>query len=157
MDRYPLLLDYPPEQRSRVERLKAQVELLLAQVTVDYRFSWNRPSFPAPALGNSVCADLIPVGIYDKYSVGPSIQPICTRWCFSMTNMIQVCGNFLWALVLIINTRSDEILHCTFSTGIGLEKTGRNHSIQILTDPKNRHVQSNAVTCGIQSGVRLWD
>ena len=30
----------------------------------------------------------------DKYSVGPSILPICTRCCFTMTNMIQVCSNF---------------------------------------------------------------
>ena len=37
---------------------------------------------------------LIAASIHDKYSVGPSIRPICTRSCFTMTNMIQVCSNF---------------------------------------------------------------
>jgi hypothetical protein len=37
---------------------------------------------------------LIPASIYDKYSVYPSIRPICTRCCCTMTNMIQVCSNF---------------------------------------------------------------
>ena len=31
---------------------------------------------------------------YGKYSVGPSIRPIRTRCCFTMTTMIQVCSNF---------------------------------------------------------------
>ena len=32
--------------------------------------------------------------IYDKNLEGLSVRPICTRWCFAMTNMIQVCRNF---------------------------------------------------------------
>ena len=31
--------------------------------------------------------------VYDKYSVGPSIRPICTRCCFTMTNMIWSAMN----------------------------------------------------------------
>jgi hypothetical protein len=38
--------------------------------------------------------DLIPASIYDKYSVCPSVRPICTRCCLTMTNKIQVCSNF---------------------------------------------------------------
>ena len=37
---------------------------------------------------------LIAASIYDKYLVGPSIRPICTRYCFTMTNVIQVCSRF---------------------------------------------------------------
>ena len=39
-------------------------------------------------------SELIAASIYDKYSVGLSFQAICTRWCFAMTNMIQVCSDF---------------------------------------------------------------
>ena len=38
--------------------------------------------------------DLIAASICDKYSVGPSIRPTCTRCCFTMTNIIQACSNF---------------------------------------------------------------
>ena len=38
--------------------------------------------------------NLTPVSIYDKYSAGPSIRPICTRCCLTMTDVIQACGNF---------------------------------------------------------------
>ena len=34
------------------------------------------------------------VPIYLKYSVGPSIQSICTRCCFPITDMIQACSKF---------------------------------------------------------------
>ena len=44
---------------------------------------WSRPS------RNSIAAS-----IYDKYWAGPSIRPICTRCCFTMTRMIQACSNF---------------------------------------------------------------
>ena len=37
---------------------------------------------------------LIAASIYDKHSVGPSIRLICTRCCFRMTNVIQMCSNF---------------------------------------------------------------
>ena len=30
--------------------------------------------------------------IYDEYSIGPSIRPICTRCFLNITNMIQVCS-----------------------------------------------------------------
>jgi len=36
----------------------------------------------------------IAAGIYDKYSIGPFIRPICTRCWFAKTNMIQVAITF---------------------------------------------------------------
>ena len=42
--------------------------------------------------------DSIAASIYDTYSVGPSIRPICTRRCFTMSNMIQMCS--IWMLDL---------------------------------------------------------
>ena len=42
----------------------------------------------------AMSTNLIAASIYDTYSVGPSTQPICTRCCFTMTYMIQVCSNF---------------------------------------------------------------
>ena len=53
--------------------------------------------------------NLIAAIIYDIYSVGPSMQPICTRRCFTISNMIQVCSNFHWTRVFILHTRLDEI------------------------------------------------
>ena len=35
---------------------------------------------------------------YEKYSVGPSIRPICTRCCFTITDMLQVCGYLSWSI-----------------------------------------------------------
>ena len=53
--------------------------------------------------------DLIAVSIHDDYSIGPSIRPICARFCFTMTNMILVCSNFLWARIFFLNSHPDEI------------------------------------------------
>ena len=59
--------------------------------------------------------DLMPASVYDECSVGPSFRSICSRWCFSMTNMIQVginfrsCTYFRWARVCSTNTRPNEI------------------------------------------------
>ena len=53
--------------------------------------------------------NLIRTSIHGKLSIGPSIQNVCTWCCFTTTNMIQVCGNFYWARVVIINTHADEI------------------------------------------------
>jgi hypothetical protein len=39
-------------------------------------------------------SDPIAASLCDKYSVCPSFRPICTRCCFTMTYMFQVCGNF---------------------------------------------------------------
>ena len=39
-------------------------------------------------------SDPIRTSIHDEYSVGPSVRTICTRCCFTSTNMIQVCGSF---------------------------------------------------------------
>ena len=36
--------------------------------------------------------DQIAASFYEKYSVGPSMRPICTRCCFAMTNMIHMCA-----------------------------------------------------------------
>jgi len=66
------------------------------------------PRPPPPRLRRNPL-DLIAASIYHKYSVGPSIRPICTRFCFTMTNMIQVCSNFRCDRVFIINTRPDEM------------------------------------------------
>ena len=53
--------------------------------------------------------NVIAVSIYDRYSVGPSIRPTCTKCCPTITNMIQVCSGFHRAGEFIINTRPDEI------------------------------------------------
>ena len=45
----------------------------------------------------------IPPRMYDEWSVCPSIRPICTRCCFTMTSKIQVCSNFRWVCVFITN------------------------------------------------------
>ena len=39
-------------------------------------------------------AKQVAAGIYTKHSVGPSIRPICTRRCLTMTNMVQACYCF---------------------------------------------------------------
>ena len=57
------------------------------------------------AMGN-----LIAPSAHAKYFLRPSFRPICTRLCFAMTNVIQVCSNFDGARVFIINTRPGEIL-----------------------------------------------
>ena len=64
------------------------------------------------SLENGPAADLIAASIYDRYSVGPSIQSICTRWCCTMTNVIHVSSDFSWyykaftaVLVLMLHTR----------------------------------------------------
>ena len=52
---------------------------------------------------------LCPHRCSDRCSVGPSIRPICTRCCFTMTDMVQVCSNGHWARVFNTNIRADEI------------------------------------------------
>ena len=37
--------------------------------------------------------ELIAANIYDKYSIVPSIRPICARYRFTMKNMIQLCSD----------------------------------------------------------------
>ena len=54
--------------------------------------------------------DLIASIIHDAYSVGPSIRQMCTRCCFTMTNMIQMGSNFDQAPIFIAHTRMNEIL-----------------------------------------------
>ena len=51
--------------------------------------------------------NLIAASICDKYSVGLSIQPICTRCYFTTTHMIHVCSKLHCTRVFIINTRPD--------------------------------------------------
>jgi hypothetical protein len=63
-------------------------------------------------------SNLITASSYDKYSVGPSIRPICTRCCFKMTDMIQVCSDFHQARAFITHTRPDEILGRTFGAEV---------------------------------------
>ena len=63
----------------------------------------------ASAPWNTLTGDLIAASIHDKYSVSPSIRPVYTRCCFTMTNMIQVCSIFYWARIFIMYTRPNEI------------------------------------------------
>ena len=56
---------------------------------------------PGCACRGGGCA-LIAASSYHKDSVGPSIRPICTRCCLTMTNMIQVCSKFRSSRVFII-------------------------------------------------------
>ena len=53
--------------------------------------------------------NLTAANIHDQYSVSPSVRSICTRCCFTVTNMIRACSNFHRACVFIINTHPDEI------------------------------------------------
>jgi len=53
--------------------------------------------------------DQIAASIYDKYSVGISFEPICSRCCFTVTHMIQVCSDFQQAQASIIHARPDQI------------------------------------------------
>ena len=46
---------------------------------------WNHPH------------NLFPARLYGEYSMSPFFRPISTRWCFTMTNMFQVCSTLLWA------------------------------------------------------------
>ena len=38
-------------------------------------------------------------GSFYSTNIGLSIRPICTRCCFTMTNMIQACSNFLFKTI----------------------------------------------------------
>ena len=42
----------------------------------------------------SADVNLIPASVHHKDLVRPSIGPSCTRYWFTMTNMIQLCGDF---------------------------------------------------------------
>ena len=53
--------------------------------------------------------DLTAESISDKYSAGPSIRPICTRCCSTITYMIHVCSNFYISCVVILTGWQDEI------------------------------------------------
>ena len=50
--------------------------------------------------------DLIPASIYDRFSVRPSIRSMCTSCSFTITDMIQVCGNVRRARGVMIDTRT---------------------------------------------------
>ena len=78
------VLDGPASGVARTRR-----ELLVGGMG---KYSWESRE-PLATCGEA-SDDLIPASIYGKYSVGPSIRPICTRCCFIITNMIQVCSNF---------------------------------------------------------------
>ena len=59
--------------------------------------------FPSRAKYETAWIGVHRVRIYDKYSVGPSVRPICTSCCFKMTYMMQACCN------LITNTGPDRV------------------------------------------------
>jgi hypothetical protein len=54
--------------------------------------------------------NLIAASVHDEYSVRPIIRTVCTRYCLTMTDVIQKCTNFHEGRVLVINSRPDEIL-----------------------------------------------
>ena len=81
---------------------------------------WSKSTFNVQVNGGTMEAgcearasqsrqDLIAVSMYDIYSVGPSIRPMCVRYFFTMNYMIQVCSNFCWAREFIINICPDVI------------------------------------------------
>ena len=54
------------------------------------------PLFQSPTWKPEPCRrDLIAARIYDKYSVGPSIRPSCTKCCLRTTHMIQVRSDLI--------------------------------------------------------------
>ena len=55
-------------------------------------------------------SDVMPASIYDKHSVGPSIRPICTKRCFKIANIIQVCGNEFSSHILVQMRSPDDCL-----------------------------------------------
>ena len=74
------------------------------------RSSWSHSVPPAfEILAALHPNDLIAASVYDQYSIGPSLRPICTRWYLTMNNMIQVCSNSHWVRVFTINTSADGI------------------------------------------------
>ena len=52
------------------------------------------PSDHCASQRKGTCYNLIAVSMYDEYSIGISTRPICTRCCFTMTQMILVCRKF---------------------------------------------------------------
>ena len=74
--------------------LNSRLESNKEEEEVSNGWSKQGDSARATPISSSKTKDLIAASSYDKCSVGPSIRPICTRCCFTMTNMIQVCGNF---------------------------------------------------------------
>ena len=72
-------------------------------------FGFQISGNPTPWCRHTPPHDLIVSSIYDQNSVGPSIRPIGTRFCFTMTHMIQVCSNFYQVRAFIIHSGPDEI------------------------------------------------
>ena len=88
----------------------------------------------------------IAANIHDKYSVAPSIRSLCTRCCYTMTNMIQVCRKFHESRVFVTYTPplSPSIHHtgmksCTPGVAVGRRWTlricGRRSSIANAPNP----------------------
>ena len=73
---------------------------------------WNQASrrvrHPGSLSGHT-SLHLIAASINDKFSVDPSIRPICTRCWSTMTTIIQVWSISFRAGVFIIHTRPDNI------------------------------------------------
>ena len=69
-----------------------------------------RNSISIPSILNLQEIDFDPAWRYTmhgRYAI--SIQPILTTCCLTVTNMIQLCGNFHQVRVFVINSRLDEI------------------------------------------------
>ena len=124
----------------------------------------------------SICRKYSPrqaASVGDKYSIGPSIGPSCTRCWFIMIIVIQVCSNFHRARVFIINTRPDETSNAG-GVSRGLMNTRaqsklqhpwiilvivKQHLVQVgrmdgLTKP---HTQAERVGDGCRCALRMLD
>jgi len=60
--------------------------------------------------GHQRRVNLIAASIYDEYSIGASIRPICTKCCCIILNMTQVSINFHLTREFVTHTRPDEIV-----------------------------------------------
>jgi len=84
--------------------------------------------------------DLTAASIHDRLSVGPSIQPICTRCCFTMTNMVQMCSNFHRVRVFVTNTSPDDIVpHLAWGfSGLGFQDPGSLFLTESVHEPVSK-------------------
>ena len=96
---------------------------------------------------------VLAASVYDKYSVGPSILPICTRYFSTMINAIQVCGYLHSARAWVINTHRDEIERVgAWSTHLSGVTTGEKRP-----PPEDHHEALGAILCADPNRrIRNW-
>ena len=89
--------------------------------------------------------------IYHEYSIGPSIQSIFTRCCFTMTNMIQVYSNFHWA-----QYSSGRDFPLTATSNLTPQTVGPSvQSTFLKSQPRTRN-RHHAGPCEHQSKAKFW-